>query len=100
MASTIQLDVYHGIEATVNAFIFFDNRSMILVDCLRNSGEAKILADVIKKHNKPLTHILITHGHPDHYLGMNVMKQKFPNTRIVVTTQEIKNDIISFSTWM
>lgn len=100
MKSNIQLNVYNGIEATVNAFIFFDNQSMILVDCLRNSEEAKTLADVIKKHHKQLTHILITHGHPDHYLGLNVMKQEFPNTRIVVTTQEIKNDIIAFSTWM
>jgi glyoxylase-like metal-dependent hydrolase (beta-lactamase superfamily II) len=100
MISTIQLDVYNGIEATVNAYIFFDNQSLILVDCLRNSEEAKTLADVIKEHNKPLTHILITHGHPDHYLGMNVMKQEFPNARIVVATQEIKNDIIGFSTWM
>jgi glyoxylase-like metal-dependent hydrolase (beta-lactamase superfamily II) len=100
MTGTIQLDVYNGIEATVNAYLFFDNQSIILVDCLRNSEEAKTLAGVIKKHNKPLTHILITHGHPDHYLGMNVMKQEFPNARIVVTTPEIKNDIIGFSTWM
>jgi glyoxylase-like metal-dependent hydrolase (beta-lactamase superfamily II) len=73
---------------------------MILVDCLRNSEEATTLAGFIKKYNKPLTHILITHGHPDHYLGMHVMKQQFPNTRIVVTTGEIKNDISGFSTWM
>jgi hypothetical protein len=31
---------------------------------------------------------------------MNVMKREFPNARIVVTKQEIKNDIIGFSTWM
>jgi glyoxylase-like metal-dependent hydrolase (beta-lactamase superfamily II) len=100
MSSTIQLEVYHGKEATVNAYIFFDNQSMILVDCLRNSEEAKTLADLIKRHNQPLTHILITHGHPDHYLGLKAMKQEFPSARIVVTTQEIKNDIITFSAWM
>jgi glyoxylase-like metal-dependent hydrolase (beta-lactamase superfamily II) len=100
MKNNIRLDVYNGVEASVNAYIFYDNKSIILVDCLRSSQEAKSLADVIKKHNKPLTHILITHGHPDHYLGMNVMKQAFPQTRIVVTKQEIKDDIISFSRWM
>lgn len=100
MANNIQLDVYSGIEATVNAYLFSDDQSVILVDCLRNSEEAKTLASVIKKQNKPLTHILITHGHPDHYLGMNVMKHEFPNARIVVSKQEIKSDIISFSTWM
>jgi glyoxylase-like metal-dependent hydrolase (beta-lactamase superfamily II) len=100
MKNNIRLDIYHGIEASVNAYLFSDNQSIILVDCLRNSQEAKSLADVIKKHNKPLTHILITHGHPDHYLGMNVMKQEFPKTRIVVTKQEIKDDIMNFSAWM
>jgi glyoxylase-like metal-dependent hydrolase (beta-lactamase superfamily II) len=100
MTNGIQLNVYHGIEASVNAYLFSDNQSIILVDCLRNSEEAKTLAEVIKKQNKPLTHILITHGHPDHYLGLNVMKQEFPNAKIVVTTQEIKNDIINFTGWM
>ena len=100
MKNNIRLEIYNGIEASVNAYLFSDNQSIILVDCLRNSQEAKSLADVIKKHNKPLTHILITHGHPDHYLGMNVMKHEFPNARVVVTKQEIKDDIISFSTWM
>jgi len=100
MTKNVQLDVYHGIEASVNAYIFSDNQSVILIDCLRNSKEAGLLADVIKKQNKPLTHILITHGHPDHYLGLNVMRNEFPKARIVVATQEIKNDIIGFSKWM
>ncbi|MEI9934900.1 MAG: MBL fold metallo-hydrolase [Ferruginibacter sp.] len=100
MATNITLDVYNGIEASVNAYLFTDNKSAILVDCLRNSEEAKSLADFIKSKNKSLTHILITHGHPDHYIGMNVMKAEFPSAKIVVTKQEIKNDIIGFSNWM
>jgi glyoxylase-like metal-dependent hydrolase (beta-lactamase superfamily II) len=100
MANNIKLDIFQGIEASVNAYIFSDSQSIILVDCLRNSEEAKNLADIIKKQNKPLTYVLITHGHPDHYLGLNVMKQEFPQARIVVTKQEIKDDIIGFSTWM
>ena len=67
MAKNIQLEVYHGIEASVNAYIFSDSQSIILVDCLRNSKEAKNLAEVIKNQKNPLTHILITHGHPDHF---------------------------------
>src|SRR3982751_6503612 len=98
MATNIQLQVYNGTEASVNAYLFSDARSIILVDCLRNSKEASALADVIKSHGKPLTHILITHGHPDHYLGLNVMKAQFPDAKVVVAKQEIKNDILNFST--
>ncbi|PJJ85064.1 MBL fold metallo-hydrolase [Mucilaginibacter auburnensis] len=100
MANNINLQVYHGVEATVNAYIFSDNESVILVDCLRNSDEASKLAAQIKSLNKPLTHLFITHGHPDHYTGMHVMKQEFPDVQIVVNTPEIKEDIINFSTWM
>jgi len=100
MADNIKLDIYHGIEASVNAYIFSDNESIILVDCLRNSKEARVLAEEIKKQNKPLTHILITHGHPDHYLGLNVMREEFAKAKIVVAKQEIKDDIIGFSKWM
>ena len=100
MAKNIRLDVYHGKEASVNAYIFSDDQSMILVDWLRNSEETAGLAAHIKNPEKPLTHILITHGHPDHFLGMNVLRQQFPEARIVVTTQEIKNDIIGFAAWM
>jgi glyoxylase-like metal-dependent hydrolase (beta-lactamase superfamily II) len=100
MVKNIQLDVYHGKEASVNAYLFSDRQSMIVVDCLRNSEEAGQLANRIKSHKKPLTHILITHGHPDHFLGMNVLKQQFPHARIVVTKQEIKNDIMGFAAWL
>jgi glyoxylase-like metal-dependent hydrolase (beta-lactamase superfamily II) len=100
MAQNIDLQVYHGVEASVNAYLFSDDQSMILVDCFRNSEEAKQLAGSLKKHNKPLTHLLITHGHPDHYTGMKVIKTAFPDVTIVVASPEIKNDIAVFSAWM
>jgi glyoxylase-like metal-dependent hydrolase (beta-lactamase superfamily II) len=98
--ANIQLQVYNGVEATVNAYIFSDDQSIILVDSLRNSQEASQLAAQIKQQNIPLTHLLVTHGHPDHYTGMYVMKTEFPDVKIVVTTPDIKNDIMGFSAWM
>jgi glyoxylase-like metal-dependent hydrolase (beta-lactamase superfamily II) len=100
MKNHLSLEVYHGIEASVNAYFFYDNDTAVLVDCLRNSEEAKRLAGFIKSKGRRLTHVLITHGHPDHYIGMNIMKREFPDTKIVVTRQEIKNDITGFSAWM
>jgi glyoxylase-like metal-dependent hydrolase (beta-lactamase superfamily II) len=100
MKNHLSLEVYHGLEASVNAYLFYDHDTAVLVDCLRNSEEAKRLAGFIKSKGKKLTHVLITHGHPDHYIGMNIMKREFPDARIVVTRQEIKSDIAGFSTWM
>jgi glyoxylase-like metal-dependent hydrolase (beta-lactamase superfamily II) len=100
MSTTIQLQAFHGIEASVNAYLFSDTTSAILIDCFRNSEEALKLAETIHKQGKRLTHVLITHGHPDHYLGMNVLKNTFPEARIVVASQAIKDDINGFSAWM
>ena len=67
MKNEINLNIYHGVEANVNSYLFTDSNSAILVDALRNSEEAKKLANFVKEKSNKLTHILITHGHADHY---------------------------------
>ncbi len=95
-----ELSVYNGVEANVNSYLFTDDNSAILVDCLRNSEEARRLASFVKAEGKDLTHILITHGHADHYIGAGVLSVEFPDAAIVVTRREVKDDIINFSTFM
>lgn len=100
MENNLSVDVFKGEEASVNSYIFSNNTSMIVMDVLRSTDNAKQLAQVLKEKALPLTHILITHGHPDHYIGMDYLKSQFPAVKIVVPTKEIKQDIIGFSTWM
>ncbi|WP_051303212.1 MBL fold metallo-hydrolase [Psychromonas aquimarina] len=70
------------------------------MDVQRSTAEAKKLAKIIKEKGLPLSHILISHGHPDHYTGMNWLSKAFPEAVIVVANEEIKKDILGFSTWM
>lgn len=98
--ANLQLDVFRGTEASVNSYLFSNGHSAIVMDLLRNSRDASKLAELIKSKNVPLTHALITHGHPDHYVGMDVLRKEFPDVKIVVADQAIKDDIIGFSTWM
>ncbi len=44
--------------------------------------------------------IFVTHGHPDHYIGLGVFNTRFPDVPIKVATSEIRDDIIGFSQWM
>jgi len=96
----LTIDVYHAEEANVNAYIISDKKGTIIVDCTRNSEEArKVAALALSKGTIP-TKMLITHGHPDHYLGMGAMLQEFPDLKIVVASKEVKDDIINFTAWM
>ena len=96
----ININPYHGVEANVNSYLFTDNNSAVLVDCLRNSKEANKLAEFVKSKNKNLARILVTHGHADHYIGLNVLRKEFPSAEVVVARQEIKDDIIAFLKFM
>src|SRR5260370_16343379 len=56
-------------------------RDAVLVDALTTVPEATALADWITLHQRRLTTIYITHGHSDHFLGLPVLLDRFPDAR-------------------
>lgn len=98
--SPLKLEVFKGTEASVNSYLISNGSSAILVDALRNSQDASELLAWIQARNLPLTHILMTHGHPDHFLGLGVLKDAFPEAQAVVASPEVKADIIGFTHFM
>jgi len=99
-SEAVTVDIFEGNTATVNSYIFSNGNSLVVMDVQRSTTEAKKLAKVIKDKGLPLSHILISHGHPDHYTGMSWLLKAFPNAKIVVANEDIKKDILGFSTWM
>jgi len=99
-SSAMQVEVYKGDFATVNSFIFSNGKSLVVMDVQRKSYEAKKLADLVKAKHLPLTTILISHGHTDHFTGMDVFRREFPNAQIVVANQHIKTDIKNYAIYM
>jgi len=63
--------------------LIFGAREAVLVDPLMTVSEANALADWVGLHDRRLTTIYITHGHGDHYLGLPVMLNRFPDARTV-----------------
>ncbi|HXB46282.1 MAG TPA: MBL fold metallo-hydrolase [Streptosporangiaceae bacterium] len=51
--------------------------------------EAAALADWVELHDRNLTTIYITHGHGDHYLGLPVALDWFPDARAAATTRTV-----------
>ena len=90
------------------ATLIFGERDAVLVDALTTVREATALADWVDLHDRRLTHIYITHGHGDHYLGLSVLLERFPGVRVVATTgtvEEMRKDSVpkaleaSFRKW-
>src|ERR1700710_1688310 len=71
-------------DPTTSTLILGENDG-VLVDTLTTVAEAEALADWVKLHHRHLTTIYITHGHIDHFAGLSVLLQRFPDARAIAT---------------
>lgn len=99
-AKILDVAVFKGGFATVNSFVFSNGRSLVVMDVQRKTYEAEKLVEMIKAKNLPLTHVLITHGHTDHFTGMPLFRKEFPDAKIVVANEDIKRDIKAYAMYM
>ncbi len=100
MTSPFTITRFAGRTASVNSWIVTNATHALVIDALRSESEATELAETIKATGKTLWGVLVTHGHPDHYIGLRTLKEHFPDARVVVASQAVKDDIIGFSMWM
>jgi glyoxylase-like metal-dependent hydrolase (beta-lactamase superfamily II) len=70
--------------------LIFGARDAVLVDPLMTVREATALANWVGLHDRRLTTIYITHGHGDHYLGLPVVLDRFPDARPVATAGTVR----------
>ena len=96
----LTVDVYAGGFASVNSFVIANGRSLVLIDTQRKTYEAKKLAELIRSKHLPLTQIFITHGHTDHFTGMAWLHEAFPDARIVVANEAIRQDVKNYAIYM
>ena len=66
-----------------NSHILIGENGAVLIDAQFSSDEGKRVAELIKSTGKRLTKILITHPHPDHYYGLEVLETEFSDAEII-----------------
>ena len=84
--SKFSLQVHTGrgqVGYDVNSTMIIGERDILLIDPQFSLSEAHKLAAEILETRKRLTTIYSTHAHPDHLFGLAVLKQAFPEARIV-----------------
>src|SRR5687767_1542145 len=67
----------------VNSAMIIGERDMLVIDPQFSLSEAHKLAAEILESKKRLVAIYSTHAHPDHLFGLAVLKQAFPDAKIV-----------------
>src|SRR6201993_1091772 len=84
--SKLQLKVHTGAGVNgydVNSTMISGEKDMLVIDPQFSLSEAHRLAAEILESKKTLSVIYITHPHPDHLFGLAVLKQAFPQAKIL-----------------
>ncbi len=73
-----------GFDPITSTLIFGENDA-VLVDAMTTVAEAEALAAWIALHNRNLQTIYITHAHFDHFYGLSILLERFPDARALAT---------------
>src|ERR1700745_1927374 len=73
----------------ISSTLISGKRDAVLVDTAITVEQNQKLAEGIAASGKNLTTIYATHGHGDHFFGVNTIRRSFPNARFVATREAI-----------
>jgi len=72
-----------------SATLIYGEREAVLVDTFMTVEQCSNLADLIVASGKSLKAIYVTHGHPDHFFGLQVLLDRFPNVKALATPEVV-----------
>jgi glyoxylase-like metal-dependent hydrolase (beta-lactamase superfamily II) len=73
----------------ISSTLISGERDAVLVDTPITLDQNRKLVDWIVASGKNLTTIYATHGHGDHFFGVNTIQKRFPKARFVATGEVI-----------
>src|ERR1700686_2638943 len=73
----------------ISSTLISGKHDAVLVDTAITVDQNQKLVDWIVRSGKNLTAIYATHGHGDHFFGVNTIRKKFPKARFVATSEVI-----------
>jgi glyoxylase-like metal-dependent hydrolase (beta-lactamase superfamily II) len=69
--------------------LIYGERDAVLVDTFLSMQHSKELLDWVAESGKNLTTIYITHAHGDHFFGLKLLLDRFPNARAFATASVV-----------
>ena len=82
-----------------NSYLISGESDAILFDVFMLQSDALQVADRIARSGKTLKNVMISHAHPDHFMGLDVITEHFPDAQ-VVSTPNVFSDLKTDGPWM
>jgi glyoxylase-like metal-dependent hydrolase (beta-lactamase superfamily II) len=80
-----------GLFSPTTATLISGETEAVLIDALYLKEDVRDLGDLIERTGKKLTTIYVTHDHPDHYLGIGPLLERFPEARCFALPQVVES---------
>ncbi len=82
-----------------NSYLLEGSDECLLIDTHLNRDEALELSALVAATGKPLSTIIITHPHPDHYLGLEYIAPLHPAAEVLSSKRALEVVSIASSGW-
>jgi glyoxylase-like metal-dependent hydrolase (beta-lactamase superfamily II) len=69
--------------------LIYGERDAVLIDTFLTVEQSNGLADAVVASGKTLKAIYITHAHGDHFFGIKVLQDRFPNVKALATPEVV-----------
>jgi len=69
--------------------LIYGERDAVLVDTFLTVDQTKGLADAIVASGKTLKAIYVTHAHGDHFFGLRILQDRFPDVKALATPEVV-----------
>ena len=93
MRPGLNRDVPEGKESLMwvanSSTLIYGERDAVLVDTFLTVDQTKGLADAIVTSGKTLKAIYLTHAHGDHFFGLRILQDRFPNVQALATPEVV-----------
>lgn len=97
MALKFRVFLHSYLGFNSNSTFVYGERDAILVDASQLLSDTHRMVAEIITMRKNLTHIYVSHFHPDHHFGLTVLQHAFPHARIVALPSVIKDIVFTSS---
>jgi glyoxylase-like metal-dependent hydrolase (beta-lactamase superfamily II) len=82
-----------------NSYLISDADDALLFDVFQLRSDARQLADTVEASGKRITKVWISHAHPDHFMQLDLIVDRFPDAE-VLTTPNVLEDLRADGPWM